>query len=297
MFFDKHKQLNEIIKHSFMKSRHFSIIPPSQYKCSPLESLDIFKRIYDNTLKEKSYSNPQKVKGQRKARKTSNGSKKNMGIFFNQPQHINFLEIPELLNKRQQNQKNKNDFKAQMLKLNQFNNGPKKVQKRKLSKRSHQLFSDQIEKNLHLINLKGKKKSTSRSRGKNTLPNTMSQGENNNYLKSFLGKFERKVKKSPLMDFYRPRLSQRDVSISSTLQTSKTFFENSEESNDMVKTLRKIKDFDAINVTDSVFRKNIRQMCIDLAVASESKKTLKSLEVQKQKPLKNQSMIEKKNSN
>jgi hypothetical protein len=303
LILDYPENLNGILKHSFMKSKHFSIIPPSQYKRSPLESLDLFKKIYDKTLKDRSFSNLKKLDKIKKVKgkKSSNDPIliKNTGIFFNKRNKFDFLPIAENFQKNFQKKKNNLDFKIQMLKLNKLKNKPTQKNNRKLSKRSFNSFSkNNFKKNINLMNLKKKNKNYSKSKGKTTNDITNTNLDNN-LMKSFFKKFDKKVKKSTLMEFYRPRLSERDLSHSSALRTINTFFDDSEESDDMIKTLKKIKAFDSINVTDSMFRKNIRELYLKLGIEDESNQAnilSASLEVGKNKRRTNQNEILNKNN-
>ena len=115
-------------------------------------------------------------------------------------------------------------------------------------------FNEFIENQKKKINLL-KKTKIIKSKLKDSFNKTLSISNKISYNLTF-----NKKKISNLMLLNKPRFSERNKSFFSSDKTKKTFFESSDNSEDIVKTLKQIHTIDSKGFTDSKFRENIRAL-------------------------------------
>ena len=262
-----------------MRSKKKSFSNQSKYKKSILKN-----KLFKDTKAQ----NNQKKTNNLSLRKNDKPNQ-NFGIFFNKPYSNISYRVPE-------------NFKTWFDKLNN-NLKLKSLMKKKKKKNINEKFK-LIGKRSFFLGSKNQqdkiysllKSQSKRIKKKSLFQHTYSDSDKIYNSNEFFDYTQNCKPNMKLKKLHKPILSLRNISEHSTNQTKFTFLDSSKQSNDMLKTFKKIKALDSKGFTDSKFREIICKMCEDFVFNESEERPVKSTEKYNNHSINSINLLQNKNN-
>jgi hypothetical protein len=259
-------------KDSSQQSHKYSVIYQRYYNKCPLESMNVFKNIYRNrnridcnkeldmnVMNKKTRRQRKQYKNFKKEMSNRHPFKKqNFGILFNTPEFIQFKILPKRL-KEEINLQRKNFYRIHLKsksKSKHKKNNNMFPFKSSLRKRSSKAFNNN-KKSSNLFQYKNTPFNENHSFFESSQSNSVKQ---NFIYEKLLTRSYDDIKFENKRIITNPFLSYKQ-SISKSQQYNTQVVESSDDSNEILKMLKKIQMIDIKETSDSEFRKTVIQLC------------------------------------